>query len=73
MVAIRIKAPERRTDGFMLLARNGPVRVMQGEIYLCHERALKALDSHNIPYEEVPLSASRYGVKPLNPEPSTDS
>ena len=54
MVAIRFKSAEQAADGFMLLVRQGRVRALRGEIYVCQEYALKALDAHRIPYEKVP-------------------
>ena len=38
----------------MLLVRQGRVRTLRGEIYVCQRYALKALDAHEIPYEQVP-------------------
>ena len=54
MVAIRFRSPEQAADGLMLLVRQGRVRTLRGEIYVCQRYALKALDAHEIPYEQVP-------------------
>ncbi len=65
MVAIRFKVPQQRADGFMLLARNGSVRTLKNEIYVCNEKALQALDQHNILYEKVPLPVGLSGIDAL--------
>ena len=49
MVAIRFKVSQQRADGFMLLARNGSVRTLKNEIYVCNEKALQALGSAQHP------------------------
>jgi hypothetical protein len=54
MVAIRFKSPEPAADGFMLLVRQGRVRTLRGEIYVCQQSALNVLDLHQIAYEKVP-------------------
>ena len=54
MVAIRFNSPEEAAYGLMLLVRQGRVRTLRGEICVCQQHALKALDAHQIPYEQVP-------------------
>ena len=49
----------------MLLLRQGRVRTLRGEIYVCQEYALKVLDAHEIPYEKVPLPVSLNEVDAL--------
>jgi len=39
----------------MLLVRQGTVRAVRGEIYVCKESALSVLENHQIRYEKVPL------------------
>ena len=63
MVAIRIETPEQRADGLMLLVRQGPVRTLRGEIYLCNERSLAILDAHNIPYQKLPIPNETGGLR----------
>ena len=55
MVGIRIKNPEQRAEGFILLVRQGKVRAWRGEIYVVRERSLAVLEAHNISYERLPL------------------
>ncbi len=58
MVAIRFTSPKQRAEGFMLLLRNGRVRTLRGEIYVCNESSLAVIEDHKIPYEKVPLPVS---------------
>jgi hypothetical protein len=37
----------------MVLVRQGTVRALRGEIYICKESALAALETQQIPYERV--------------------
>jgi hypothetical protein len=55
VVAIRFTSEERAADGFMILVGEGRVRSLRGEIYICQERALAALDAQAIPDERIPL------------------
>lgn len=71
MVAIRFRSPEERARGFMLLARNGTVRTLRGEIYVCRESSLAVLDAQNISYEKVPLPVSLDEVDALRNTPTT--
>ena len=71
MVAIRFKSAEQAADRFMLLVRQGRVRTLRGEIYVCQEYALKALDAHQIPYERVPLPLNLNEVDALRDTPTT--
>jgi hypothetical protein len=71
MVAIRFKTPDEAADGFMLLTRQGSVRTLPGEIYVCRESALGVLDAHNIPYERVSLPLSLNEVDALRDTPAT--
>ncbi len=71
MVAIKFKSPEQAADGFMLLLRQGRVRTLRGEIYVCQDYALSALDAHDIPYEKVPLPVNLDEVDALRDTPTT--
>ena len=71
MVAIRFRTPDQAADGFMLLTRQGQVRTLPGEIYLCRESALGVLDAGNIPYEKVALPLSHNEVDALRDTPTT--
>jgi hypothetical protein len=71
MVAIRFTSEDRAADGLMLLVRQGRVRALRGEIYVCQEYALKDLDSHKIPYEKVPLPVNLDEAQALRDTPST--
>ena len=55
----------------MLLARNGTVRTLRGEIYVCSERMLSMLDSCNIVYERVDLPAALNEVDTVRDTPTT--
>jgi hypothetical protein len=59
MVAIRFPNPEVRAKGFLLLARNGTVRTLRGDIYVCSEKALEILNSHKISYTKAPLPVNQ--------------
>ena len=71
MVAIRFKSPDQAADGFMLLVREGKVRTLPGEIYVCREGALSVLDTSNISYERVPLPLDLNEVDALRDTPAT--
>ncbi len=71
MVAIRFPSPELRAKGFLLLARNGPVRTLRGEIYVCSERALAVLDAQKISYTKVPLPLNQDEGDALRNTPTT--
>ena len=71
MVGIRFKSPDQAADGFMLLTRQGQVRTLPGEIYVCRESALGVLDANNIPYEKIPLPLSLNEVDALRDTPTT--
>lgn len=55
----------------MLLVRQGAVRALRGEIYVCKEGALASLEAHNIPYEKVPLPVNLNEVDALRDTPTT--
>jgi hypothetical protein len=65
MVAIRFVHPEDRPKGFLLLARTGTVRTLRGEIYVCSEKALAALDSYEISYTRLPSPVNQNEVDAL--------
>lgn len=65
MVAIRFPSSELRAKGFLLLAQNGTVRTLRGEIYVCSETALPVLDAHKISYTKVPLPVNQDEVDAL--------
>jgi len=71
MVAIRFKSPEQAADGLMLLVRQGTVRALRGEIYVCKESSLSALETHQIPYEKVVLPVNLNEVDTLRDTPTT--
>ena len=71
MVAIRFTSPEQAADGLMVLVHQGAVRAFRGEIYLCKESALAALDTQQIPYERVPLPVALNEVDTLRNTPTT--
>jgi len=71
MVAIRFKSPEQAADGLMLLVRQGTVRALRGEIYICQESALRSLDERHISYEKVPLPVNLNEVDALRDTPTT--
>lgn len=71
MVAIRFKTPEERASGFMLLARQGRVRTLRGEVYVCNESHLVALDDRKIHYERIPLPVNSNEVDALRNTPTT--
>ncbi len=71
MVAIRFKTPEERANGFMLLVRQGRVRALRGEIYVCNESYLSALDDRKIHYERIPLPVNANEVDALRNTPTT--
>lgn len=71
MVAIRFKSPAERADGFMLLIRQGTVRTLRGEIYVCSEASLAVLDAHKISYEKLPLPVDLDEVDALRDTPTT--
>jgi hypothetical protein len=71
MVAIRFTSEEKAADGLMLLVREGRVRALRGEIYVCQEYALSVLDAHQIPYEKVPFPVSLNEVDTLRDTPTT--
>ena len=55
----------------MLLAKKGRVRTLRGEIYVCSESSLVALDTNNIPYERVPLPVPLNEMDALRDTPTT--
>ncbi len=55
----------------MLLVRQGTVRALRGEIYLCRESALSVLESHQIPYEKITLPLNLNEVDTLRNTPTT--
>jgi hypothetical protein len=55
----------------MLLVRQGRVRTLCGETYVCQEYALKVLDAHQIPYQKVSLPLNLDEVDALRDTPST--
>lgn len=71
MVAIRFKSPQQADSGFMLLVRQGPVRALRGEIYICRDYALATLDQNGIAYERVPLPVELNEVDSLRDTPTT--
>ncbi len=71
MVAIRFKTADQAAEGFMLLIRQGKVRTLPGEVYVCRETALSVLDANKIPYEKVPLPLSLNEVDALRDTPTT--
>lgn len=71
MVAIRFTSPEQAADGLMVLVRQGTVRALRGEIYICKESALAALDTQQIHYERVPLPVELNEVDSLRNTPTT--
>lgn len=71
MVAIHFRSPQQRVDGFMLLARQGKVRTLRGEIYVCRESALAVLEAHKIDYDRVPLPVDLNEVDALRDTPTT--
>ena len=58
MVAIRFTSPEQAADGLMVLVRQGTLRVLRGEIYVCKESALAALEAEQALGRELPLMIS---------------
>ena len=71
MVAIRFASPEQAADGLMLLVRQGTVRAVRGEIYVCKESALSVLENHQIRYEKVPLPLNLNEMDTLRDTPTT--
>ncbi len=71
MVAIRFVSEDRAADGLMLLVRQGKVRALRGEIYVCKESALSVLETHHIQYEKVPLPVNLNEVDSLRDTPTT--
>jgi len=71
MVAIRFKSPEQAADGLMLLVRQGTVRAVRGEIYVCKGSALPVLENHQIRYEKVPLPLNLNEMDTLRDTPTT--
>ena len=57
MVAVRIKSPEQRAEGFMALLPQGTGRSLRGEVYVVRESALAALDKLKVAHERVALPA----------------
>ncbi len=55
----------------MLLVRNGTVRTLKGEIYICSEKALAVLDAHRISYTKIPLPVNQDDVDALRNTPTT--
>ena len=56
MVAIRFTSPEQAADGLMVLVRQGTVRALRGEIYVCKESALAALERQGFEGIVVPVN-----------------
>ena len=71
MVAVRFKSPAQAADGFMFLVRQGRVRTLCGETYVCEDYALKALDAQQIPYEKIPLPLNFNQADALRVTPTT--
>ena len=71
MVAIRFTSPEQAADGLMVLVRHGTVRALRGEIYVCRESALSALENYQIQYEKVPLPVNLSEMDTLRDTPTT--
>ena len=71
MVAIRFTSSEQAADGLMVLVRQGTVRALRGEIYICKESALAALETQQISYERVPLPLGLNEVDTLRNTPTT--
>lgn len=71
MVAIRFTSPQQAADGLMLLVRQGPVRALRGEIYVCKESALAVLEERRIQYEKLPLPVTLNEVDTLRDTPTT--
>ena len=71
MVAIRFTSAEQAADGLMLLVRQGTVRALRGEIYVCKESALSVLDNHQIRYEKVRLPLNLNEMDTLRDTPTT--
>jgi hypothetical protein len=71
MVAIRFTSSEQAADGLMVLVRQGTVRALRGEIYICKESALAALDAQQIHYERLPLPLDLNEVDTLRNTPTT--
>jgi hypothetical protein len=71
MVAIRFTRPENRAEGFLLLVRQGPVRALRGEIYICRDYALATLDQNRIAYERVALPLELNEMDSLRDTPTT--
>jgi hypothetical protein len=71
VVAIRFPNSELRAKGFLLLAKNGIVRTLRGEVYVCSEKALAALDTHRISYIKVSLPVNQDEVDALRNTPTT--
>jgi hypothetical protein len=55
----------------MLLVRQGRVRTLRGEIYICKETYLSALDDRKIHYERIPLPVNLNEVDALRNTPTT--
>jgi len=55
----------------MLLVRQGTVRAVRGEIYVCKESALSVLENHQIRYEKVPLPLNLNEMDTLRDTPTT--
>lgn len=71
MVAVRFTSEDQAADGLMLLVRQGTVRALRGEIYVCRESALASLDAHRIRYEKVPLPVELNEVETVRDTPTT--
>jgi hypothetical protein len=71
MVAIQFTSTEQAADGLILLVRQGTVRALRGEIYVCKESALSVLESHQIRYEKVPLPLDLNEMDTLRDTPTT--
>jgi len=55
MIRIRFHTDEDRIQGNYLLATNGGVRRLRGQIFEVTERGIKLLDEHQIPYTVLPI------------------
>jgi hypothetical protein len=71
MVAIRFTSADQADSGFMLLVRQGTIRAVRGEVYICKDYALAVLDQNNIVYERVPLPVELNEVDSLRDTPTT--
>jgi hypothetical protein len=55
MIRIRFRTDQDRIQGNYLLATNGVVRRLRGQIFEISEREVKILDEHQIAYSVLPI------------------